>query len=154
VTPRSRPGFLLLALACLPVAGCTNSSSSPSPFLAFTPGPAPTIYAGTIADSTKGNGTLKVSLTGAGGLISGNWDMSFGGKADPTYVISGPDSGSTTYTATVTTCVDTGLGENCRSNCEFRFTGSLTGSSLSGTYAATSDQSCLGRTGTVNTTKQ
>jgi hypothetical protein len=144
-------GFLL-ASAFLLVAGCNNTASAPSSFLAFTPGPAPTVYAGTIVDSTKGNGTVKVSLTGVAGLTSGTWEMSFGGKADPVYFVSGP-GGSTIYAATVTTCSDTGISSGCASNCAFSFVGSLTSSSLSGTYTAVSNQSCLGRTGSVNTTK-
>jgi hypothetical protein len=144
--------WLVVVAGSVLVAGCSSDSSAPSSFLAFIPGPAPTIYAGSIVDSVAGTGTLKVSLNSAGGLISGNWDMSFAGKADPTYTISGPES--TAYQATITTCKTDQFGESCTSKCAFHFTGTLTNSSLSGTYSATSDQSCLGRSGTVNATKQ
>ena len=141
---------VLITSACLSLASCNTSSSSP---FAFIPGPAPTVYVGTLADSTAGNGTLTVSLASAAGLTSGTWSMSFGGKADPVYFVSGTVSGNS-YKAVVTTCFDTGVTSGCSSRCAFSFTGSLTSSSLSGTYAATSDQSCLGRTGSINANKQ
>ena len=106
------------------------------------------VYAGTITASTEGSGTLKVGLTNAAGLTSGTWDMSFGGKADPEYFVSGTVNG-TSYTAIVTTCVDTGASSGCSSNCAFSFTGALTASSLSGTYTAVSQPSCLGRGGSI-----
>jgi hypothetical protein len=150
---RAQWGYLVLAVGSALVAACNNSSSAPSTFLpGFIPGPAPTIYTGSITDSVEGNGTLKVSLNEAGGLISGTWDMSFAGKADPTYTISGPEGAA--YDATVTTCHDNGSGLNCVSNCTFRFTGTLTNSSLAGTYSATTAQPCSGRTGSVKATKQ
>jgi hypothetical protein len=151
VSVRISSAWLVLVLGAL-TASCNNSSSAPTPLLAFVAGPAPTIYAGSIADSVEGNGTLKVALNSAAGLVAGTWDMSFAGKADPTYTISGPEG--TAYSATVTTCKDNGFGLNCNSKCAFHFSGSLTTTSLNGTYSAISDQSCLGRTGTINTTKQ
>jgi hypothetical protein len=99
---------------------------------------------------------LTVSLTNAGGLTSGLWNTSFGGKADPVYFVSGTLNGNT-YTATVTTCFDNGSssGSGCATNnCTLAFAGSLTTSTLTGTYTAAPNQSCTGRTGSVNTTKQ
>ena len=143
---RAQRGYLVLALGSALVAACHNSSSAPSTFLpGFVPGPAPTIYTGSITDSVMGAGTVKVSLNEAGGLISGTWDMSFAGKADPTYTISGSEGSE--YDATVTTCHDNGSGVNCVSNCTFRFAGTLTSSRLTGTYSPTSAQPCSGRTG-------
>jgi hypothetical protein len=139
----------LVASACLLVGGC-NTSSPTSPLLAFTPGPAPTVYVGTVADSASGKGTLTVVLASAAGLTSGTWQMAFDGKADPMYFVSGTLSGGN-YAATVTTCFDTDFASGCSSNCTFSFTGSLTSSSLGGTYTAVSNQSCLGRTGTIDT---
>jgi hypothetical protein len=146
---------VLIVAACLMVSGCNNTSSSPSPVLAFTPGPAPTVFAGTLADSSRGNGTLTVSLTNAGGLTSGFWNTSFGGKADPAYFVSGVVNG-TNYAATVTTCfeninVSSGCGPN---NCTLTLTASLTASNLSGTYTAAPNQPCTGRAGSVTATKQ
>lgn len=150
---RATGGWLVLALAGTLVGGCNNSSSAPSAFLpGFIPGPAPTIYTGSIVDSVAGTGTLKVSLNSAGGLDSGTWDMSFAGKAEPTYTVSGP--AATAYDATITTCIDSQFGIQCVTRCIFHFTGSLTSANLDGTYSAISDQSCIGRTGSVHTTKQ
>src|SRR5471030_65376 len=144
---------LVVTSACAGVAGCSLAPSTPtSPLFAFTPGPAPTVYTGTIVDSTSGSGTVTVSLASAAGLTSGTWDMSFGGKAAPEYFISGTMSGNN-YAANVTTCYYTGNTSGCSSNCAFAFTGSLTSSSLGGTYRAVSDQSCLGRTGTISAAK-
>jgi hypothetical protein len=153
MTRRSISG-LLAASACLLIAGCTDTSSSPSSFLAFTPGPAPTVFAGTIVDSVRGSGTVTVSLNSAGGLTSGLWNMSFGGKADPVYFVSGTLSGNN-YAATVTTCVDNSDSAGCApNNCTLALAGSLSSSTLTGTYVAAPNQSCTGRTGSVNATKQ
>jgi hypothetical protein len=146
---------ILVVAACLIVWGCNNTASSPSPLLAFTPGPAPTVFTGTLADSSRGNGTLTVSLTNAGGLTSGFWNVSFGGKADPAYFVSGVVSG-TSYAAIVTTCFENingsaGCGPN---NCTLSLSASLTSSTLSGTYTAAPNQPCTGRTGSVSATKQ
>src|SRR3954451_23546581 len=84
-------------VSCLIVVGC-GSTPSPTSFLAFAPGPAPTVYSGTVTDSVGGSGTVKVGLLNVQDLVSGTWDMSFGGKADPTRYVSGPISGSA-YTA-------------------------------------------------------
>ena len=144
---------LAVASACLIVSGCNNSSSSPSPFLAFVPGPAPTVFAGTLTDSARGTATLTVSLTNAGGLTSGLWNMSFAGKADPVYFVSGTLDGSN-YTATVTTCFDNGVSSGCGpNNCTLSFAGTLTSSTLTGTYTAAPNQPCTGRSGSISTTK-
>lgn len=142
-----------MLVACLGGAGCAPSPTSSDPLLAFTPGPAPTVYTGTIVDSTRGSGTVTVSLANAAGLTSGTWQMSFSGKADPEYFVSGTMSGNN-YAANVTTCYDTGISSGCSSDCAFAFTGSFTTSGLSGAYTAVSDQSCLGRTGTISAAKR
>lgn len=149
VKPRSIHGLLAVS-ACLIVAGC-NSPSSTS-FSPFTPGAAPTIYTGTVVDSSKGNGILTVSLSSAGGLTGGTWAMSFGERADPERLISGTVSGSNLI-ATIKDCQETDV-MSCVPNCHFSFAGSLTSSSLSGTYTAVSERLCPARTGSVNATKQ
>ena len=59
------------------------------------------------------------------------------------------------YAATVTTCFDNGVSSGCGpNNCTLSFAGSLSSSTLAGTYTATPNQPCTGRTGSVNTTKQ
>src|SRR4051812_32373336 len=97
--------LVIAILPCLLVAGCGSTPTSSS-FLAFAPGPAPTVYSGTVTDSVGGSGTVKVALLNVQDLVSGTWDMSFAGKADPTRYISGPISGSA-YTATVEECPST-----------------------------------------------
>lgn len=146
--------LLFVGSLCSLAAGCLGGQSTPtSPLLAFTPGPAPTVFAGTASDSANGTGTVTVSLNSAAGLTSGLWQMTFGGKTQPQYFISGTLSGSA-YTANVTTCTDNGNGSNCVTDCAFTFAGTLTGTSLGGTYTATSNKSCPGRSGNVNAAKQ
>ena len=112
----TRKTICAISLVTCIVAGCTSAApTSPSPLLAFTPGAA-TVYAGTAADSVNGNGTVTASLASAAGLISGLWNMSFAGKADPQYFVSGTLSGSH-YTATITGCQETGVSSRCKTTC-------------------------------------
>ncbi|HLZ10352.1 MAG TPA: hypothetical protein VKT80_17315 [Chloroflexota bacterium] len=107
-------------------------------------------------DSNRGTGTVTISIASAAGLTSGTWNMSFGQKADPSYIVSGTLSG-TQYTATLNGCIENDAGLSCSSNCTFSFSGTFGASGLSGTYASTdvvATQSCPPRTGTINTTKQ
>ena len=145
--------WLVLALGSMLVAGCNNSSSAPSAFLpGFIPGPAPTIFAGTVADSTRGNGTVTATLTAVDNLASGYWEMAFSGKADVKRVISGTLSG-TAYNAIFSDCGDQ-ESSSCLPNCHFSFSGSLTASSLTGTYTRIVSPGCVAGTSTVNATKQ
>jgi len=145
--------WLALALGSALAAGCSNSSSAPSTFLpGFIPGPAPTVFAGTVVDSTRGNGTVTVTLTGVDTLTSGYWEMSFGGKADVKRVISGTVRG-TAYNGTFADCADL-ESFTCSPNCHFSLVGSLTASTLSGTYTRIVSPGCVAGTGTVNATKQ
>jgi hypothetical protein len=149
----SKRGCIILFASFFIVSGCTTASSPTSAQFAYTPGPTPTVYSGTISDTNSGSGTVKVSLTNAAGLTSGTWDMSFGGKADPEYVVSGTLSGND-YTAKLSGCVTTADSVSCTTNCTFSFAGTFTSSGLSGTYTANPVQSCPVRTGNVNATKQ
>jgi hypothetical protein len=154
--PRFRPARDLMcvgivAVGCIVNAGC-NRSSPTSPLLAFMPGPAPTVYAGTTVDSTKGGGTVTVSLSTAEGFTGGIWAMSFAGKAETQRTISGTASGGL-YSATFLDCPDT-VSSTCVPNCHFSFTGSLTATSLNGTYVAIPSPFCPDRTGNVNAAKQ
>jgi hypothetical protein len=137
----------LLVVACLVVAGC--SPSSPSSLFASTPGPAPTVYTGTVMDSINGSGTLTVSLVTVLGLTSGAWDMSFGGKADAHRNVSGQLNG-TVYDATVYQ----DSGDNMFD--EFKVTGSLTAGSLTGSYVSlySPSQELPARSGTIALTKR
>jgi hypothetical protein len=153
----------LLVVTCLVVAGC--SPSSPGSLFAFTPGPAPMVYTGTMMDSMNGNGTLTVSLVNAAGLVSGTWSMLLGGIAS-SLCISGTVSGST-YTASLADCNNEPsrmpsaaqpvslLNPTLLSgpDCQLAFTGSLTSSSLRGTYTANSDR-CPAQTGSISATRQ
>jgi hypothetical protein len=114
------------------------------------PGPVPTVFTGTVVDSIDGAGTLTVSLVGVQDLVSGTWDTSFAGKAVRQYV-TGPLSGST-YTATFEPCPSTET-TGCGPSCIKRFSGTLTASSLSGTYQDRPSPLCPARTGTVTASK-
>jgi hypothetical protein len=139
--------LLILAAECLIVAGC-NAASPTSPQFAYTPGPTPTVYSGTIIDSVGGTATLKVSLVSAANVITGT--LSFGGNAGG-WSILGTLSGNN-YTAIITPCSNNSDGQ-CETSCSFSFAGSLTSSSLSGTYTGSSNSTCVGQTGSINTTK-
>jgi hypothetical protein len=140
-------GFLLVM--SFTVVGC-GAPTSPSPLFPFVPGPAPTVYTGTAVDSRSGSGTLTVSLVGVLGLTSGTWEMSFGGKADPKRYISGTVSGNA-YTATFSACPESDTSNQfCSVDCRFSFAGSLSSSSLVGTYAALPIQSCQAETGSIS----
>ncbi len=148
---RVSAGLVLMAAAMV-VVSCSGNSPAPSPVLAFAPGPAPAIFAGTVADSTRGNGTVTVTLTAVNTLASGYWEMSFAGKADVKRVISGTLSG-TSYSGTFSDCADL-EAFGCSPNCHFSFAGSLTASTLAGTYTRIVTPGCVAGNGTVNTTKQ
>jgi hypothetical protein len=103
-------------------------------------------------DSTKGGGTVTISLSTAQGFTGGIWAMSFAGKAETQRTISGTTNGDS-YSATFLDCPDT-VNSTCVPNCHFSFTGSLTATSLNGTYKAIPSLSCPDRTGNVNAAKQ
>ena len=137
----------LAVVTYLVLAGCGSSSSGPAFLL---PGPAPTVYTGTVVDSAEGNGTVTVSIVSVSGLMSGTCDMSFGGKTETEYV-SGTESGGV-YTARFEECPSTET-TSCSPDCTLAFSGSLTSSSMAGTYAAVPDVRCLSRTGTITATR-
>jgi hypothetical protein len=140
-----RMRLILAALTATLAAACSSSSSALTPYF---PGPTPTVYAGTVTDSIGGSGTVSISLTAVQGLMSGTWDMSFAGKADPRRYISGTLSGSA-YTATVEQC-PTG----CAPDCRFVFTGTVSSSNLIGTYTPVVNGVCPAHAGSVSATKQ
>jgi hypothetical protein len=134
-------------VTCFILTGCGSSSTAPEFLL---PGPAPTVYTGTVVDSAKGTGTVTVSIVSVGGLMSGTCDMSFGGKADQEYVSGTVSSG--VYTARFEECPSTET-TSCSPDCTLAFSGSLTSSSLTGAYQAVPDVRCLSRTGTITATR-
>lgn len=148
---RNRMYAVLTVFGCVIAAGC-NNTISPSPFLPAILGPVPTIYSGALHDSSGGNGTVAVSLTNAGGLTSGTWQMTFGGKTEAPRLISGTVKVNA-YTAIVQECQETNTS-SCFPNCHFTFTGTITSASLIGTYTAILGASCPVRSGSINTTKQ
>ena len=136
----------LLVLASVATGGCVNSPSSP---FAVVPGPAPTVYTGTTVDSIDGSGTLTVSLVTVQDLVSGSWEASFGGKTTKQY-ITGPLSGST-YTATFQS--EPSTETTFSTDCVKRFDGTLTASSISGSYHDLPSRLCPSRTGTMTAKK-
>jgi hypothetical protein len=149
--------WICLAAASLTLLACGDHTAPIGPMLlSYVPGPAPTVFSGSIVDSNKANGVVTVSLASASGLTSGTWNMSFGQKADPQYYVSGTVSG-TQYTATMNGCIETDVTLSCDSSCTFSFMGTFGGSGLNGTYTSTdvtATQTCPARTGTINATKQ
>jgi hypothetical protein len=134
-------GIAVLSVSC-------GAPSEPLPFLASTPGIPPTVYSGTIVDSSSGSGTINLSLVSVDGRVSGTWNATFGGKPGMTEYISGTQNG-TAYSATVTPCPDTDQNFSCTS-CRWLFSGSLTPSSLTGTYSTAPTPACQDDSGKVS----
>jgi hypothetical protein len=158
LSKRSRIAYAWICIAAsagLTLTACQNGTISPL-LMPYVPGPAPSVFSGSIVDSNSGNGVVTLSLASASGLTSGTWNMSFGQKADPQYYISGTLSGAQ-YAATLNGCIQTDVSLNCGSSCTFSFTGTFDASSLTGTYKSTDQaatQFCPTRAGTINATKQ
>ena len=135
--------FVLLLIS----AAAYGSSCAPT-----APSPA-TTYSGSISDSFFGAGALTVTLTTVQGLASGTWLATYPGKASQLVLaISGPVSGST-YSARVTG--GSTDGNFFGPDCQLQFTGTLTGTRLSGSYRSLPTAAvCPPRTGTVDLTKQ
>jgi hypothetical protein len=68
-------------------AACT--SSLPPSIPTVIPGPTPTPYSGTVQDAVSGVGTLRITLSTYGSLISGTWNVTFNGRAAAMRYISG-----------------------------------------------------------------
>jgi hypothetical protein len=147
---------IVVALAVM-TAACMRTPTTPSVgTLAYVPGPAPTVFTGSMQDSVGGNGSITVLLATASGLTSGTWIMAFGTRGEPTRFISGSISG-TSYTAEVSQCLyDPNVGGvACIPNCRMSFQATLTSTTLSGSYAEEPGDSCgTPRSGTVNAVKQ
>ena len=139
--------LLSAVLISVMLSACSASPSSPSAFFPI-PGPSPTVYAGTVQDTLRGTGSIRVTETVVLGLASGSWDMTFSGVADPTRTVSGPLNG-TTYNA----IFSQGTGDQ-PFGCQFVLAASLTPSRLTGTYVSRSTRDCPDRSGTVDLTKQ
>jgi hypothetical protein len=93
-------------------------------------------------------------------VMSGTWSMLLGGIAS-SLCISGTVSGSA-YTASLETCNNQPDAQRVSRlnpaflsgpDCQLVFTGSLTSSSLRGTYTANSDR-CPAQTGSISATRQ
>jgi hypothetical protein len=148
--------WICVAAAGLALMACARTTPTSPLLLPYVPGPSPSVFSGSIVDSTQANGVVTVSLATASGLTSGTWNMTFGQKADPQYYVSGTVSG-TQYTATMNGCIQTDVSSSCSSSCRFSFAGTFGSSGLTGTYAstdATATATCPARTGTINATKQ
>lgn len=147
---------ICVAAGGLMLMACNHTAPTSPMLLPYVPGPSPSVFSGTIVDSTRADGVVTVSLATASGLTSGTWNMSFGQKADPQYYVSGTVSGSQ-YTATLNGCISTDVSLSCGSSCTFSFMGTFDGSGLTGAYKstdATATQTCPARTGAINATKQ
>jgi hypothetical protein len=142
---------LLAAVCCaMLIASPACTPSTPTPFLASTPGAAQTVYAGTVTDSVSGSGTISVSVVNVQGLVSGTRTATFAGKPHATEYISGSQSG-TTYTATVSLCPETDQSSStCSPDCRLLFSGSLTSTSLTGNYTVVSNPLCQAESGNVS----
>ena len=136
-------------LVSVMLSACRASPSSPNGFVFPSSGPLPTLYVGTVQDTLKGTGSVRVTETVVLGLASGYWDMTFSGLADPTRLVSGSLNG-TTYNAEFSQ----GASADELFGCQFVLTASLTPSRLTGTYVSHSTRDCPDRSGTVDLTKQ
>jgi hypothetical protein len=133
------------------VTACNNVSTPTLPLPVA--GPPQTVYTGTITDSVAGTGSLTVTVSSAESSTGGTWLETFPGKNARSRFVNGIVNGSS-YTATVSDCVETNF-QACFPNCRQTFTGTLTASTLSGSYAEVPGDSCATvRSGTVSTAKQ
>jgi hypothetical protein len=106
-------------------------------------------YTGTITDSVGGTGSLTVTVSSGDSSTGGTWLETFPGKNPRSRFINGILTGSS-YTATVSDCIESD-SQGCFPNCRQTFTGTLTASTLSGSYAEVSGDSCATvRSGSVN----
>lgn len=151
-----KTGTAVVVVLATTIAGCVKTPTTPSlGVLPYVPGPAPTVFSGSIQDSVGGNGSITIQLTTASGITSGTWIMSFGTTSE-TRLISGSISG-TSYTAEVSQCNNDPSvgGTTCIPNCRMSFFATLTSTTLSGTYTEVPGDSCATpRSGTVNAVKQ
>jgi hypothetical protein len=108
------------------------------------------VYTGTINDSVYGTGSLTVSLSSGDLSTGGSWVETLPGKKlYSSRLITGTVKG-TTYTATVSDCIANDYTA-CAPNCRQTFTGTLTSSTLSGSYAEVPGDSCATRNGSIST---
>jgi hypothetical protein len=148
---RFRPLLLPAAAAALVAAAACGSSSATSP-LGVAPGPAPTVYVGSIQDSASGAGTLRLTLSTVQGVVGGTWTATFNGRSEPTLVITGVPQNDQ-LTATIHPEVTDTSGS---SGCTLSMTATIAASQISGTYAsfAVTPTCPAARTGTFAATRQ
>ena len=123
-----RVSSIVLALAML--AGCSSSSTPPSPF-AVVPGPTPTVYGGSIQDSVSGAGTLRLILSTAAGVTGGTWSATFNGRTEPTLIVTAVAANGLLTGTVHPEVTDNGGSSGCTSS----MTATLSASGISGTYS-------------------
>jgi len=124
LAPRTVTTFLLSTLALSACGGGGSSSSTPST-------PATNVagnYAGTLTDNLAGSGTATLDITQSGSTLGGTFsDVFSNASLNNAGTIAGTINGSTIQ---ITLTGPTG-------SCPFAFTGTLSGTTISGSYAST-----------------
>lgn len=125
----------VLVLALM-VAGCDNPSK-PS-------GPLTGTWSGTLTDSVVGAGTVRLTIAQSGQSLTGSWGSTF---SDPTFNNSGTLTGTFSGSAATIT-----LSPSSPTTCPFFVTATVSGSAMTGTYAAINCTVAV--SGSVSVTKE
>lgn len=128
---------LVAFVAFLALAACGGDSTSPSASLAGN-------WSGTIVSRTAGSGTVTMTMLQSGSSLSGTWNTTFSNSSyNNSGTLSGSVSGSQ-IAASLTSSVPTACGSN--------IAGALSGTTITGTYAAANCS--VAESGTFSITKQ
>jgi hypothetical protein len=153
VNMRQTPALLVMAALLCTACGSSSmtSPSTPSPTATPTPTPTPAptnftgTWNGTVTDSLCGAGTFQGVLTQSGSSVTGTGTVGFA------RIACGGVKGSFSGTASGASLQAT-LQSNDPQYCSLALTATLSGSTLTGTYAAVS--CAYTETGTISATQQ
>jgi hypothetical protein len=128
---------ILSVIATAILIGCGGSSTSPTSTVAGN-------WSGTISSNVVGNGTLTMTLLQSGTALSGTWSTTYANSSNNN---SGSLAGSVNGAQLGAT-----LTPSVPSTCPYNAAGTLSGTTISGTYAAFN--CTVAASGTFTITKQ